>query len=783
MALFNYHYCLLLVLIVAGGGSSASGAASRRDEDEQREEGAATPPWLATTQAVVPSTNYTSSLLVDDERASSDDGGGGDAVIQSSFFCHPSSPHHASIVRDDTPQTCQQQQQQQQHAFLQQAGEEGNHDQNITTTATTITTTSTTRTSTTTKNTTSTTSTCGPNCRPSCLTLKLDLKKKSSILSRPTSSTVPSSCADSAAAAAGPCRHTKNQQSSSLCDSSSPNTSCQLENAKCVGPIVYEDTISWLTQQLLEEQEKQFNDTTSGTGSSRSSITDQLPPSCSYIPHSTSSRRLDRFRGWPVVLPMTVHCDDDDNDNSKCFRRDDDDDDEIYYFEFCHVLHEDPLCDLSCDDPEAAEATATAASRCDTNSTTTPVCAQHVAPFADGWTSFVVSAPLMDIPSSSGDDADGNNRRNSTVRTSSGGVTSPSSSSCWMQRIDLYFPPDCPHCHACPLLSLADHLGELEIVGFGHSIDQPCAPCDITVATKAGTTGSSAAVLDCLMLQQCQHLGDCETGETIGLPPFVANHCSWSVTENDLVYEDGFDPSSSPQQQQQQGGGGIGTVGAAPRDESPVATDQNVSNDSWTQKKKKEEGGEDAEEGGDSSLIRAVSTMLPLIVPPVCLVIVSLLLLSFVLHYRKSRNRPARVVPTNTTTKQQQQPEEIVYIDDDEERIMNMFIETASNDSSSIVAVSSREQDDEDNKDDDGAAVTVSGRINDANNEESVSHIQTKKSGNLQKKTAARPHKQSMPSSRVAVKFRTASLIQQHGKDEVEVVETTGVHHVAVRWV
>jgi hypothetical protein len=758
MAFFNYYYCLLLLLFNTGGCNSS---ASKRGED------------------VVPSTSYTnaSSLLVDDEPAASDNGGGGDAVIQSSFFCHPS-PHHV-IVPDDTPQTCQQQQQQQRtngnsttnhnietrrrNALLQQVGGEGNDDdQNITATATTTTTT--------------TTTVCGPNCRPSCLTLKLDWKKSSSLLSRST--------CDSATAA-GPCRHTKNQQqqprsasSSSSCDSSSssPNTSCQLEEAKCLGPILYEDTISWLTQQLQLVQ--QHNDTT-GTGSSRI-ITEQLPQSCAYIPprlhddDSTSSRQLDRFRGWPVVLPMTVHCDNDidDGGTNKCFRRDDDDDDdEIYYFEFCNVLHEDPLCDLSCDPNESA------ASLCDTNTTTTTaVCARHVAPFADGWTSFVVSAPLMDIPSSSSGDAGGSNRTT--------GLTMSPLSSCWMQRIDLYFPPDCPHCHACPLLSLGYHLGELEIVGFGHSIDQPCAPCDITVATKAGT-GSSAAVLDCHKLQQCQHLGDCETGETIGLPPFVANHCSWSVTETNLVHEDGFDPSSSsPPQQQQLGGGGIGTVGAAPRDESPVAADQNVTNDSSTQKKKKEEGGEDAEEGGDSSMIRAVSTMLPLIVPPVCLVIVSLLLLSFVLHYRKSRNRPARVVPTNTTTKQQQQPEEIVYIDDDEERVMNMFIETASHDSSSIVAVSSREQDDEDNKGDDGAAVTVSGRINDSNNEESVSDIQTKKSGNLQKKTATKQRaKSSMLSSRAAVKFRTASLIQQHGKDEVEVVEKTGVHHVAVRWV
>jgi hypothetical protein len=216
-------------------------------------------------------------------------------------------------------------------------------------------------------------------------------------------------------------------------------------------------------------------------------------PRCQNIPNS-----LHRFQDWPVITPIQTSC------QEECF------DDHILYFEYCHVMYEE-----YCDDCTTE--------RCGQN------CGKIVQPFPDGWTSFVVSAPIplattcLDLEFA-----------------------------CFAQRVDLYFPTVCPTCHACPLLHLGDTFGGvLEIVGFGHGIQQSCTACDQPSVKRPFST-----LLNCEDLLQCQSVVDCATNQSLAVPDFQINNCSFhqeGIAGEDSIwyYEDDDtqitkDPSFGP---------------------------------------------------------------------------------------------------------------------------------------------------------------------------------------------------------------------------------------------
>jgi hypothetical protein len=104
---------------------------------------------------------------------------------------------------------------------------------------------------------------------------------------------------------------------------------------------------------------------------------------------------------------------------------------------------------------------------------------------------------------------------------------------CFLQRVKNYYPTNCPHCHDCPVLALGDTFGPLEVVGFGHSIEQPCAACDQRSETLPYETS-----LYCRDLLQCSQSVDCTIGELLGLLLFVENQCSFGPMEVGLIGED-----------------------------------------------------------------------------------------------------------------------------------------------------------------------------------------------------------------------------------------------------
>jgi hypothetical protein len=253
---------------------------------------------------------------------------------------------------------------------------------------------------------------------------------------------------------------------------------CYLEDADCLGPTVYDDNVHY-TQRLavladieLPEMER-----------------------CGSIP---DNELYCRFRDWKVVHPITDYTCNDEN----CINPD-----SKIYFEYCNIIEEDPACD-NCNDDKCGKK-----------------CKKIVEPFPPGWTTFVVSAPIS-YPRELASASDTCGKALEYADTTG--------QACFLQRIEIYYPPEdadcsagCPNCHDCPLLELGDTFGPLEVVGFGHGLvsdEQECAACDKKSALECT---SSTRDLDCDDIFNCHKAVDCATGEPLGLPVFADNQCSY----------------------------------------------------------------------------------------------------------------------------------------------------------------------------------------------------------------------------------------------------------------
>jgi len=261
---------------------------------------------------------------------------------------------------------------------------------------------------------------------------------------------------------------------------------CYLEETDCLGPTVYDDVVAY-TEKL----------------STRAGLALPKMDHCASI---LSEDRLCRFKDWKVVTPTEDFTCADDCISSKS----------KIYFEYCNVVEEDPTCD-QCKGKNCGAK-----------------CKKIVEPLPSGWTSFVVSAS---IPYYSG---------YNTGCDKSLQYEDETRQACFLQRVELYYPPgdergsaDCPHCHDCPLLGLGDTFGPLEVVGFGNCLesdDQICSPCDERAEKLCG-----ACQKDCDDLFGCHDSVDCFTGESLGLPIFMENQCSYrdfsAIPESDEFWD------------------------------------------------------------------------------------------------------------------------------------------------------------------------------------------------------------------------------------------------------
>jgi hypothetical protein len=333
---------------------------------------------------------------------------------------------------------------------------------------------------------------CGPDCRPSCVTLLLDLDKlkyEEELTCR----------ADELCQ----CKFSKANecQESELDALFTEHPKCYLEEADCLGPTVYDDTIVY-GQRLAVLAGFDFPEM----------------QRCASIP---DNELYCRFRDWKVVHPITDYT---------CTGEDCVNPDSKIYFEYCNIVEEDPSCD-DCKDDKCGKK-----------------CKKIVEPFPTGWTTFVVSAPIS-YP-----------RELAATNNDCGKVleyADLTGQACFLERVEIYYPPKdedcslgCPHCHDCPLLELGDTFGPLEVVGFGHGLtsnEQECAACDKRSSLECT---SSTRDLDCDDLFNCHRAVDCATGEPLGLPEFTENQCSFrndlttnaddNTANNDDRYQGGF---------------------------------------------------------------------------------------------------------------------------------------------------------------------------------------------------------------------------------------------------
>lgn len=324
---------------------------------------------------------------------------------------------------------------------------------------------------------------CGPDCRPSCVTLLLDLDKldyEEDLVCK----------ADELCQ----CEFKKSRecQAVELEGLFDMYPKCYLEEADCLGPTVYDDTVHF-TQRL---------GVLAGL---------ELPPMdrCTSIP---DGELYCRFQDWKMIHPLTEYtCTDEDcvNPESKI------------YFEYCNIVYEDPTCDNDCDG----------------NKKCGKKCKKIVEPFPPGWTTFVVSAPIA-FP-----------RSLDTECSKTLQYQDQTGQACFLERVEMYYPEldeecskGCPHCHNCPLLELGDTFGPLEVVGFGHRLDpdnnnkdheQECAACD----KQSNVECSPERELDCEDLFSCHRAVDCETGSSLGLPPFQ-DECTFQGAATSMAAQD-----------------------------------------------------------------------------------------------------------------------------------------------------------------------------------------------------------------------------------------------------
>lgn len=230
---------------------------------------------------------------------------------------------------------------------------------------------------------------------------------------------------------------------------------CAYEQASCLGPIVSDDKISHLfgDHQALFGYNERCN---TFLGDDRA-----------------------RFHGWPVVTPLSP--------SPSCLGSNT----HRLFFKFCNTVGE--RCNDDCRDTSScAQGT---------------MCHKLVEPFADGWTTFVVSASVP--------------FHGEEVHCMDSELPPTSGSICWAERVSIYYPRGCPHCHTCPNIGLGDRFGPLEVVGLGATGDHPCSACDNLEAR-------SDDYFSCDTLSQCRWIKDCGTGELLGVPDFVENGYSYS---------------------------------------------------------------------------------------------------------------------------------------------------------------------------------------------------------------------------------------------------------------
>jgi hypothetical protein len=266
---------------------------------------------------------------------------------------------------------------------------------------------------------------------------------------------------------------------------------CYLEKADCLGPTVYDDVVAFT--KLL-------------AGANHPDMCH-----CTCIPDNDDT--YCRFQDWPMVRPMG-----DPSCSHECF-----DPPRKVFWEFCNIVEEDPDCDTDNTNDECRDG------KCGKK------CKKIVEPFPDGWTTFVVTAPIDFV---SGENSECDKKLEYADQTDS---------ACFLQRIELYYPPKdedcsegCPTCHDCPLLSLGDKFGPLEVVGFGHCLNdgkskhnQECAACD----RQDEKMCSAECNIDCDLMDDCADSVDCYSGSPLGIADFV-DECTFCI---DDVLEEGFE--------------------------------------------------------------------------------------------------------------------------------------------------------------------------------------------------------------------------------------------------
>ena len=313
---------------------------------------------------------------------------------------------------------------------------------------------------------------CGPNCRPSCVTLMLDLDKLD--YREDLTCEADNLCL---------CEFEK---CSKCTDEDQSHPKCHLEHADCLGATVYDDTVSY-TEYLLSVQPE---------------ISLPKQDKCTSIPDDDL---YCRFQDWKIVKPI------EDFNNCKdewCVESP-----RKIYWEYCNIVEEDPNCDQKdinndCKDKKCGKA-----------------CEKITEPFPPGWTTFVVSAsfPYETVLNEKCD-----------KHLEYEDITN---SACFLQRVEIYYPEEnedcslgCPHCHECPLLNLGDKFGSLEVVGFGHCLDDDntnkeehvCAACDRQDRKKC----QEGCELDCDDLFSCHESIDCYSGNELGFP-FFPDQCTF----------------------------------------------------------------------------------------------------------------------------------------------------------------------------------------------------------------------------------------------------------------
>lgn len=272
------------------------------------------------------------------------------------------------------------------------------------------------------------------------------------------------------------------QKATSICNSTSvfeEHPQCNTGKGSCLGPIVFDDSAAFVKHMILRDN----------------ITTDVKLDQCDAVPDDDMYYR---FRDWKLITPLSVQ---DCKNGTTCFNNR-----SKIYFEYCNIVEEDQSCD-ECH-----------GTQCGQNGSKVTV------PFPTSWTTFVVSASIPYETSRS----NRNQCDNILQYDKTTGVA------CFLQRVEIYYPTGCPHCHDCPLLSLGDTFGPLETVGFGHSIQQPCAACD----QPSETDNERQSSLDCQDLLQFSQAIDCHTGERLGLPSFNKNQCSFGLMQGNIVGQD-----------------------------------------------------------------------------------------------------------------------------------------------------------------------------------------------------------------------------------------------------